>query len=114
MESAIGFATDTPKPRDPTSPVSHQSVTDEMDRLTHSFVLVSQQQASNSSSWLFDSTKQQQWTSFDALNFQQLDIELKFFDSIMINNNNKIFIAGDCTHNELVVFDVIDGKWSSL
>jgi hypothetical protein len=83
-----------------------------MDRLTHSFVLVSQQQASNSSSWLFDSTKQQQWTSFDALNFQQLDIELKFFDSIMINN--KIFIAGDCTHSELVVFDVIDGKWSSL
>jgi hypothetical protein len=93
-----------------------------MDRLAHSFVLVSQQQASNSSSWLFDSTKQQQqqqqqqqqWISFDALNFQQLDIELKFFDSIIINNNNKIFISGDCTHNELVVFDVIDGKWLSL
>jgi hypothetical protein len=75
------------------------------------YVLVSQQQASNSSIWLFDSTKQQQWTSFD---FEQLNIELKFFDSIMINNNNKIFISGDCTHNELVVFDGIDGKWLSF
>jgi hypothetical protein len=39
---------------------------------------------------------------------QQLDIELKFFGSIITNNNNNnnILIASDGMYNQLLVFDV--------